>query len=197
MSNRHSPLQHRLHEAVKRELGPEYIRLFAPHFVSHGLPAGITGMMLSCAAALYFFYFLINIIGLADTVNVVEHYFFILIPVAAFVVLAYTFPFQDMVMGKKDHLSYFKKFTLVCTLITIFGFFFLETPTYSGQLPEKVFLALPVVIGSIFCLLIFSKKFAAMLAYQQKLWVIKQRLIKEEKALVAEFKRKTKNRPGV
>ena len=191
MSNRHSQLQHRLHETVKRELGPEYIRLFAPHFLSHGMAAGIAGMMLSCAAALYFFYFLINIIGLADAVNLVEQYFFTLIPVAAFVVLAYTFPFQDLVMGKKDHLSYFKKFALVCTLITLFAVFFVETPTYSGQLPEKVFLALPVAIGSIFCLLVFSKKFAAMLAYQQKLWLIKQRLIAEEKALVAELKTKT------
>ncbi|WP_027672863.1 hypothetical protein [Rheinheimera baltica] len=192
MINRHSQLQHRLVETVKHELGPEYIRLFAPHFLSHGMPAGITGMMSSCAAALYFFYFLISIIGLANAVNVVEHYFFILIPVAAFVVLAYTFPFQDMVMGKKDHLAYFKKFALVCTLISIFGFFFLEIPTYSGQLPEKVFLALPVVIGSIFCILVHSDKFAAMLAYQQKLWVIKQRLVEEEKTLVAELKRKNK-----
>jgi hypothetical protein len=184
-------LQHRLFETVKRELGPEYIRLFAPHFLSHGMPAGITGMILSCAAALYFFYFLINIIGLADAVNLVEHYFFILIPVAAFVVLAYTFPFQDMVMGKKDHLSYFKKFAIVCTLITVFGVFFLEIPTYNGQMPEKIFLALPVVIGSISCLLVFSKKFAAMLEYQQKLWVIKQRLIEEEKALVAKLKTRT------
>lgn len=191
MSNRHSQLQHHLHETVKRELGPEYIRLFAPHFLSHGMPAGITGMMMSVAAALYIFYCSANIIGLADAVNVVEHYFFILIPVAAFVVLAYTFPFQDMVMGKKDHLSYFKKFAVVCTLITIFGVFFLEIPTYAGQLPEKVFLTLPVLIGSIFCMLVYSKKFAAMLAYQQKLWPIKQRLIEEEKALVAELTRKS------
>ncbi|MBZ9610514.1 hypothetical protein [Rheinheimera maricola] len=197
MSNRQSQLQHRLLETVKRELGPEYIRLFAPHFLSHGMPAGITGMMLSVAAALYIFYCSANIIGLADVVNVVEHYFFILIPVAAFVVLAYTFPFQNMVLGKKDHLLYFKKFALVCTLITILGVFFLEIPTYSGQMPEKIFLALPVVIGSVFCLLVYSKKFSAMLAYQQKLWVIKQRLIAEEKALVAELKRKTKNRSGI
>jgi hypothetical protein len=197
MSNRHSQLQHRLLEAVKRELGPEYIRLFAPHFLSHGMPAGIAGMMLSCVASMYFFYFLINITGLADAVNVAEHYFFILIPVTAFVVLAYTFPFQDMVMGKKDYLSYFKKFALVCTLITLFSVFFLEIPTYVGQLPEKVFLTLPVAIGSIFCLLVHSKKFAAMLTYQQKLWMIKQRLIKEEKTLVAELKRKIKDRPDI
>ena len=152
---------------------------------------------MSVAAALYILYWLASIIGLADAANVVEHYFFILIPVAAFVVLAYTFPFQDMVMGKKDHLSYFKKFALVCTLITLFAVFFIETPTYSGQMPEKVFLALPVAIGSIFCLLVFSKKFAAMLAYQQKLWAIKQRLITEEKALAVQLTRKTKRKSGL
>jgi hypothetical protein len=187
MSNRHSQLQHRLHEAVKRELGPEYIRLFAPHFLSHGMPAGIAGMMLSCAAIL-------SLLMPLEGTMPLPLFFIIGVTVGVF---AYAFPFQNMVMGKSCHLRYFKIFGMVCTTITAVAASIMAQKNAGQPFLHQYFVFIPVIIGIFFCLIVHSKKFAAMLAYQQKLWVIKQRLIKEEKALVAEFKRKTKNRPGV
>lgn len=183
-------LNHRLVDTVRRELGPEYIRLFAPHFISHGIPAGITGMILSGVAAMYLLYGILYLVGFADRLDVVSNYFYILLSTAALVIFSYTFPFQDMVMGKKNHLAYFKKYGLAGTAITIPGIFIFEPAIPTETWLDKGFPVLPALIGSIFCLLIHSKKFAAMLAYQQKLWAIKARLIAEEKALVAELKRR-------
>lgn len=187
MINRHSQLQHRLLETVKRELGPEYIRLFAPHFLSHGMPAGITGMMLSCAAALSL------LIPFEDLIPLPIFF----IATGILVVFAYTFPFQNMVMGKSCHLRYFKIFGMICTTITAVAASIVALKNAGQPFLHQYFVFIPVIIGIFFCLIVHGKKFAAMLAYQQKLWLIKQRLIAEEKTLVAELKRKTKNRPGI
>ena len=181
MSNRHSQLQHRLLDTIERELGPEYIRLFAPHFLSHGMAAGITGMMLSCAAILSL---LIPLEGKMP----LPLFFIIGVTVAVF---AYAFPFQNMVMGKSDHLRYFKFFGTICTVVTTVAASIVALTSESEYFFHQYFVFIPVIIGIFFCLLVHSKKFADMLAYQQKLWEIKQRLIKEEKAFVSELKTKT------